>query len=381
MSYYILPKTNNNIEFKPILDVNEQTPYTSHSLFYHYQEIFSQLEKLCNNHNNINSIENLLKLINPYEYIFSKVPGSNFSVSKLKPKTCIFYDFLEILINSNVFDNFKNNDIKSLQITSNHADTIYCSELLRENHNDEVLYFTEINEEVYEIIDNKSFDFIFVEIENTLFDDLNMYTLKMLEFLKIILKYQQRNGVSIIKIDNVFYKPIIDLIYILTSYYEKTFIVKPNASNITSFEKYIVCKNFIIDETKVELYNKNYGDLVEFIDTYMINLNNYKNENIVSIIDKEIPYHFINKIDDMNIIIGQQQLESINQIINILKNKNKEDKIESIKKTNIQKSVIWCEKFKIPCNKFSEKINIFLPIAKDVTILNDTISEINSSCL
>ena len=79
----------------------------------------------------------------------------------------------------------------------------------------------------------------------------------MLEFLKIILKYQQRNGVSIIKIDNVFYKPIIDLIYILTSYYEKTFIVKPNASNITSFEKYIVCKNFIIDETKVELCNKN----------------------------------------------------------------------------------------------------------------------------
>ena len=66
MSYYILPKTNNNIEFKPILDVNEQTPYTSHSLFYHYQEIFSQLEKLCNNHNNINSIENLLKLIKPY---------------------------------------------------------------------------------------------------------------------------------------------------------------------------------------------------------------------------------------------------------------------------------------------------------------------------
>ena len=120
---------------------------------------------------------------------------------------------------------------------------------------------------------------------------------------------------------------------------------------------------------------------MEFIDTYMINLNNYKNENIVSIIDKEIPYHFINKIDDMNIIIGQQQLESINQIINILKNKNKEDKIESIKKTNIQKSVNWCEKFKIPCNKFSEKINIFLPIAKDVTILNDTISEINSSCL
>jgi hypothetical protein len=87
--------------------------------------------------------------------------------------------------------------------------------------------------------------------------------------------------------------------------------------------------------------------------------------NIQSIIDQEIPYHFINKIDDINIINGQQQLESIIQIINILKNKNKEEKFEYIKKTNIQKSVNWCEKFKIPCNKFSDRINIFLPITKD----------------
>ena len=30
--------------------------------------------------------------------------------------------------------------------------------------------------------------------------------------------------------------------------------------------------------------------------------------------------------------------------------------------TNIQKCVIWCEKFKVPHNKFSEKVNIFLPL-------------------
>ena len=67
-------------------------------------------------------------------------------------------------------------------------------------------------------------------------------------------------------------------------------------------------------------------------------------------------------MDDMNIIIGQQQIESLDIIINILKNKNREDKIETIKKSNIQKSVAWCEKYKIPCNRFLEKINIFLQI-------------------
>ena len=68
----------------------------------------------------------------------------------------------------------------------------------------------------------------------------------------------------------------------------------------------------------------------------------------------------------MNCIIGQQQLEALDLIISIFKNTNKEDKIEIIKKTNIQKSVNWCEKFQIPYNKFSDKTNIFLPIIRDI---------------
>jgi hypothetical protein len=77
------------------------------------------------------------------------------------------------------------------------------------------------------------------------------------------------------------------------------------------------------------------------------------------------------KLDDINIIFGQQQLESLDLVINILKNKNKDDKIESIKKNNIQKSVAWCEKYKIPCNKFSDKINIFLPINRETSIMEE----------
>jgi hypothetical protein len=88
---------------------------------------------------------------------------------------------------------------------------------------------------------------------------------------------------------------------------------------------------------------------------------------ITNILHFDLPYYFLNKIDDINLIIGQQQLELFEQIINILLSKNKEDKIESLKKYNIQKCVQWCEKFKIPCNKFSDKINIFLPV-KEVSI-------------
>ena len=126
-----------------------------------------------------------------------------------------------------------------------------------------------------------------------------------------------------------------------------------------TFEKYIVCKNFIFNENKKDIYKKYYFKLANFISNYS---QNNTNLNISSIINCEIPLYFINKINDINIIIGQQQLESIDQIINILNNKNKEEKIENIRKINIQKSIMWCEKFKIPYNKFSEKVNIFLPL-------------------
>ena len=96
-------------------------------------------------------------------------------------------------------------------------------------------------------------------------------------------------------------------------------------------------------------------------------LNNLKinnNLNILSLIDNEIPCYFTNKLNDINITLGQHQLETLYQIINILKTKNKEEKIEITKKNNIQKSINWCEKHKISFSKFLDKNNIFFSTIK-----------------
>jgi hypothetical protein len=98
---------------------------------------------------------------------------------------------------------------------------------------------------------------------------------------------------------------------------------------------------------------------------YFLNLNILlktlkEDEQIVSLLKEEVPYYFINKLEELNIIIGHQQLEFIDQLISLYKNKNREDKIESLKKSNIQKCIQWCDKFKIPYNKFTDKVNIFL---------------------
>jgi hypothetical protein len=370
MSYYLLPKNNNTITIVPNIKTDDIKSYTSHSLYNFYNESKNKLKSMINTDELIATFKNLLKIINPYEYIFYKAPGFKHQISKLKNNTNLFYDLLEIFNTINIFDFFLNKNIKTLHISENYIDSNYCIDFFRENQKNEHVNFEEINEDIYNVINDKRHEFIFYELKNTNFENINYYTLNIIQVLMILLKYQSNNGVSIIKIYHIFHKPIIDILYILSSVYEKVYIIKPNTSNVTAFDKYIVCKNFILDDNKKENYKNYYFKLAHFINSYLQN-NINDNMNILSIIDYEIPSYFINKIDEINIIIGQQQLESIDQIINILKNKNKEEKIENIKKNNIQKSILWCEKFKIPHNKFSEKVNIFLPLKKDTNTDTD----------
>jgi hypothetical protein len=58
---------------------------------------------------------------------------------------------------------------------------------------------------------------------------------------------------------------------------------------------------------------------------------------ITSVMEQEIPYYFTTKLNDLNIIIGQQQLDSLNLVINLMKNKNKNERTEVMKKLNIKK--------------------------------------------
>ena len=361
MSYYILPKViNSYIKINPSLQEDAIDTYISHSLFNYYKKIKNQLNTIIDIDLSFNT-QNILKIVNPYEFIFSKIPGSKFSVSKLKPQTSIFYDMLEIINMLNIFDNYKNtNNIKFLTISSTYEDINSCYDLFRENNNDCIDNYKEFKSNLHEELNGKSYDIIFYEIEKIIYCNLNNYILKLIDTILLILHRQTNNGITIIKIGFTFHKPVVDILYLLSSLYQKVYIVKPNTSNVMSYEKFIVCKNFILNQNTRQLYFSYIVKLIEFKKFYSIN------ENIKHIIDKDIPYFYINKIDDINNIIGQQQLETIDQVINIYKNKNKDDKIESLKKINIHKSINWCEKMNIPYNKFSEKPNIFLPIINEV---------------
>jgi hypothetical protein len=270
---------------------------------------------------------------------------------------------MEIFQICNIIDILsEKNKIKIANFTPNYTSSNYLLNMLREENEDTIIneffnYDILCDKYVKNTIDIKIDLFVF-EFKDEDYICLNQYIKNALLILYIISKYQSNNGISIIKFDGFFYKVIIDIIFILTGIYDKTYLIKPSISKITKGERYIICKNF-----NQEIFNKNKlgNQLEEKLKDYLINNSTvFSNKNIHSFLKNEIPYYFLNKIEESNAVIGQQQLESYDQIINIFKHKNKEEKIENLKRNHIQKCIQWCEKNQIPHNKFTDKINIFL---------------------
>lgn len=374
-NYYTLPRINNIIKINPNINCNDITPYISQTLIHYYNELAKEVNILCAKkngditnelNNEMNNYDEIIKLVNPYEYIFSKVPGSNYSVSKLKLKSMMFYDLLEIFQTMNILESYTYDIMNSLIVGVNYEDSLECLEMLRENYiNDKFFCFCEYTSKQHNCIEKNKFNFIIYELNN--YNNVNHYIILLIELILIILNNLNDGGNVIIKLNNIFFKPVIEILYLLSCLFEKVSIIKPNTSNITNFDKYIILQKFKLNINNFEAKNNYTMVFKDFILKY--DDNNVKNDekynlNIHSISNIELPYYFLNKIDDINIIIGQQQLESLNKIINLLKSKNKDNNLELLKKNNIQKCVNWCEKYKIPCNKFSDRINIFLPLEK-----------------
>jgi hypothetical protein len=85
-----------------------------------------------------------------------------------------------------------------------------------------------------------------------------------------------------------------------------------------------------------------------------------QNSAMTSILPIEHDSYFLNKIEECNAIIGQQQMETINSTIHLIMNKGNVEKMESMKRQNVAKCVSWCDKHGIPYNKVIQQNNIFL---------------------
>ena len=167
------------------------------------------------------------------------------------------------------------------------------------------------------------------------------------------LALQKPGGHFILKVFDTFTKPTIDILFVLCNLYKEVFVSKPCTSRHANSERYVVCKHFRLktSDTLIPHLRAMFKQLDEFPHNEAV---------IASILPMEHDSHFLNKIEECNAIIGQQQMEIINATIYLILNKGHAEKLESMKRQNIMKCISWCDKHGIPCNKIIQQNNIFL---------------------
>ena len=111
---------------------------------------------------------------------------------------------------------------------------------------------------------------------------------------------QKEGGTFILKIFDVFLQTTIDLLYLLSKMYNKVYIIKPCTSRTANSERYVICRYF---------KSSNVYEILQKLSTFFPVINS--EQKIKRFLNTEIPYLYINKLEDINAIIGQQQLENI----------------------------------------------------------------------
>ena len=82
---------------------------------------------------------------------------------------------------------------------------------------------------------------------------------------------------------------------------------------------------------------------------------------IISFINIPKQLYFKNQIEEINAILGQQQIENIINTIKMINSKDKKtDKISNMKSLNIQKCIRWCNQNNIPYYENIQYNNVFL---------------------
>ena len=330
------------------------------------------------------------KYTNPYEYIHSIIPNSKQAISTLKPISRSFFKMIEICDMLSVVNILPSNSCKSFHLAEGPGGFIEALAYVRKNSEDIYYGMTLIDDVNHNVPGwKKSKNFLLnnpnVIIEKGIEGNGDLTKAENLKYcydkyngqmdlitgdggfdftlqypnqeqistrlimcqIAFAIAMQKHGGTFILKMYDTFTRFSLDLLYLLSNLYENVYFIKPNTSRIANSEKYIVCKGF---------RNINTFDIVKIF--YKILLTN---ESIIgTLFNFELPYYFTNKVEEYNSILGQQQIDSIVSTIYLIDNANKYDKIEHMKKKNIQKCITWCQKYNIPYNVILQNNNIFL---------------------
>jgi len=394
MSYYQLPRiyhtiNPSNIKLKFIS--KENTPFINKSLSSYLNMVKQEIQYY------ITDWDDVKKLTNPYEYIHTNMPHTKSAISKIKPISRSFFKMIELCNIFRLFNNFSTNPLQSFHLAEGPGGFIEALSFLRKNtadkyhgmtlidgHNNKVPgwkkaeIFLQNNKNVYiekgadgtgNLYKPENLKLCMEKYQNSMdiitadggfdfsiaFDKQENMAFRLI-FAQIMfaLTMQKYKGHFILKVFDIFLRPSLELVYLLSCFYERVYIIKPNTSRAANSEKYIVCKYFKWEDT-TEISKKllAVSQVLDKLD--------WKTYNIESIINIPIQYYYVNQLTEYNAIFGQQQMENIIKTMTLIERNNfHRDYILQGKNSNVQKCIQWCIKNNIPYNKNICPRNIFL---------------------
>lgn len=355
-------------------------PYMSYSFNHYLTEIKDKISELGDHWNTYK------KYTNPYEYIHT---GSyKTSVCKYKPISRAYFKMIEII---NMF-NFQVLQTPApiqmfalaegpggfieavLNYRDNDSDTYYGITIEDPKDNEvpgwkKTATFLKNHPNILiekgadgtgNILDVENFRHVTSEYRNTMdfvtgdggFDfstDFNSQEINVTNLLFAQIAYavciQKIGGCFVLKCFDCFHKATAELIFLLSTMYEKVHIVKPNTSRYANSERYLVCINFVCT----------YPNIVTVFEELIANICSNPTQIVKSFFNNtRVPILFYNKLEESNSIICQIQLDNIYNTIALIKNNYKIDKINYYMKLHVQKCIQWCMK-----NKVDYNVNIY----------------------
>ena len=364
MTYFMLPQIEYDIRpsnLKLLCKEQNKEDVKITSL----KKYLNKIKGLIDKH--ISQWDNSKKYTNPYEFIHTNVPNSKNSICKIKPISRAFFKLIEIYNTHHLLPH-NDNPIKTFHLAEGPGGFIEATTYLRKNTDDLYYGMTLLEEKNVNVPGWNKVDFLLkkypnikllkgVEGKGDLYNEKNLqYMINnfsnsmdiitgdggfdfsadfnkqesiafRLIFTQVIyaLVMQKQGGHFVLKIFDIFEECTIDILYLLNTFYEKVIVMKPYTSRYANSEKYIICKNFKYDNIS-DLHPKFIGILTFFngfdFDKYVIH----------SILDVPIQNYYINSINEMNAILGHQQIENILNTIKIITHKDKkQEKLYNLK--------------------------------------------------
>ena len=346
--------------------MNYELSYTSGQLI-PAQDMISHQKLISEEKSKIDGLEKIWnrvkKNIHDYEYIYTS-PNRNRNISQIIPISRSYFKLKEMLIDSEIKMNQSTifcmaeapgGFIQSLLEHKVNISKIYANTLFSKNkdvpnwnhsllNEDRIDFYPGINKDgdlcnmnnllsYIKYIGNNAVDLVTGDGGFDYSEDYNKQEINSVPLIYseifLALNLLKKGGCFICKVFDIFLKPTIQLLYILTTSFCKTSIRKPNVSRLSNSEKYIVCTGY-------KGYNKKINNLL---------MRSFQKKDMSIQIDK----NYQEKINQFNKIYSEIQVKQIQKGLLLIRT-NKISNNPSLKQIN--EGILWCKKYNIPINQY-----------------------------